>query len=305
MDIAEKQQFKQYWGFQSIFVRKTITNVIGILIYDHMVTLPEEITFIWCHPKMLSAMFFLVNRYVALIGNIYGLFIDFLPAASYEMAGSPHISAEVSPLLSEFREFFFFLQQIIVCRGACAGTFSPGDNSHTVIYVLGDDCHNSFTKETYVIPFIGCAPAQESWQSRPLWTGLGRRLARLGDFGRLFSSNRNILDIIFQDGIFFVTLVIYILNQANAGAIAMTLINIPNILTYYCGSDITRGNLATFTSCMSVTLISRLVLNLHKSTDHGIFSTTIRDDGYSLGVFTTRVNLQAITSSHTYQTDFG
>lgn len=50
-----------------------------------MVTLPEEITFIWCHPKMLSAMFFLANRYVALIGNIYGLFIDFLPATSYEV----------------------------------------------------------------------------------------------------------------------------------------------------------------------------------------------------------------------------
>lgn len=58
---------------------------IGILIYDHMMTLPEEIAFIWCHPKMLSAMFFLVNRYIALIANIFGLFIDFLPAVSAEV----------------------------------------------------------------------------------------------------------------------------------------------------------------------------------------------------------------------------
>lgn len=80
------------------------------------------------------------------------------------------------------------------CLSFQAGTFSPGDNSHTVIYIPGDDCHNSFTVETYVIHFIGYAPAQESWQSRPsvnskshcmqaddtttlpicrLWTGLG------------------------------------------------------------------------------------------------------------------------------------
>jgi hypothetical protein len=50
-----------------------------------MMTLPEEIAFIWCHPKMLSAMFFLVNRYIALIANIFGLFIDFLPAVSAEV----------------------------------------------------------------------------------------------------------------------------------------------------------------------------------------------------------------------------
>lgn len=77
---------------------------------------------------------------------------------------------------------------------------------------------------------------------------------------------------------------------------AMTLINIPNILTYYCGSDITRGNLATFTSCISVTLISRLVLNLHKSTDAGIFSTAIWDNSISLDVFTTRLGVQAVIS---------
>ncbi|KAG0702180.1 hypothetical protein DFH29DRAFT_511822 [Suillus ampliporus] len=50
----------------------------GILIYDHMVTLPEEIAFIWCRPKALSAMLFLLNRYVALLGNICSLFIGFL-----------------------------------------------------------------------------------------------------------------------------------------------------------------------------------------------------------------------------------
>ncbi|KAG1811820.1 uncharacterized protein BJ212DRAFT_1373352, partial [Suillus subaureus] len=53
-----------------------------ILIYDYIATLPEEIAFIWCRPKALSAMLFLVNRYVALLGNIFGLLSDFLPISN-------------------------------------------------------------------------------------------------------------------------------------------------------------------------------------------------------------------------------
>ncbi|KAG2358154.1 hypothetical protein BDR07DRAFT_307665 [Suillus spraguei] len=48
-------------------------------IYDHISTLPEEMAFIWCRPKALSAMLFFVNRYVALLVNIFYLFSDFLP----------------------------------------------------------------------------------------------------------------------------------------------------------------------------------------------------------------------------------
>jgi hypothetical protein len=46
-----------------------------------MVTLPEEIVFIWHRPKALSAMLFLLNRYVALLSNICGLVMDFVPVS--------------------------------------------------------------------------------------------------------------------------------------------------------------------------------------------------------------------------------
>jgi hypothetical protein len=49
------------------------------MMYDHMATLTEEINFIWRRPKALSAIAFLVNRYFALLGNIYGLFFTFMP----------------------------------------------------------------------------------------------------------------------------------------------------------------------------------------------------------------------------------
>ncbi|KIK41615.1 hypothetical protein CY34DRAFT_805846 [Suillus luteus UH-Slu-Lm8-n1] len=94
----------------------------------------------------------------------------------------------------------------------------------------------------------------------------------------------------------------------------MALSNIPTILTYYFGSVSIqsrtfdcfltigkvglRGSLSTFTGCMSVTLISRLMLNLHQTIVTGIFSTTTQDDGSSLPVLTTRVNIRSAISSH-------
>ncbi|KAG2362082.1 hypothetical protein BDR07DRAFT_1074789 [Suillus spraguei] len=51
----------------------------SILVYDHIVTLQKEITFIWRRPKALSATLFLLNRYVALLGNVISLCIAFLP----------------------------------------------------------------------------------------------------------------------------------------------------------------------------------------------------------------------------------
>ncbi|KAG2028447.1 hypothetical protein BDR03DRAFT_1078962, partial [Suillus americanus] len=102
--------------FTRLFHLYAVLVANSILIYDHMVTLPEEITYVWCRPKILSAVLFLINRYVALVGNIFGLFIDFLPAisdevrefcyASTQMAGSQLISAEVLTLLIEYLLLF-------------------------------------------------------------------------------------------------------------------------------------------------------------------------------------------------------
>ncbi|KAG2068547.1 hypothetical protein BDR04DRAFT_1103227 [Suillus decipiens] len=105
-----------------------------------------------------------------------------------------------------------------------------------------------------------------------------RGLLRLSLFTR-----RNTVDIIFHDGAMYFG--------------AMTLLNIPNILTYYSGSATIRSSLATLTSCLSVTLISRLMLNLHKSLDTGICSIPAQDEGLSLAVFTTGIDMQSTIST--------
>lgn len=70
-----------------------------------MVTLPEEIMFIWCRPRATSAVLFLVNRYVAVLGNIIGLLSNFLPVSTkvlhfcayIRMAGSLYLRRGFNP----------------------------------------------------------------------------------------------------------------------------------------------------------------------------------------------------------------
>ncbi|KAL0958498.1 hypothetical protein HGRIS_000641 [Hohenbuehelia grisea] len=68
----------------------------------------------------------------------------------------------------------------------------------------------------------------------------------------------NILALVLRDGALYF--------------IVMALANLANILTFYFAGSLLRGGLSTFASIISVTMMSRLMLNLHKSADVGIMS---------------------------------
>lgn len=95
MDATERQQYVTH--------SYVILVANSIMMYDHMATLTEEINFIWRRPKALSAIAFLVNRYFALLGNIYGLFFTFMPIP--EQSCSNYLT---------LRQLFIFFQQFIV-----------------------------------------------------------------------------------------------------------------------------------------------------------------------------------------------
>jgi hypothetical protein len=112
---------KLYWAISS-FGLKSLTNIIGVLIYDHIATLPEEIAYIWCRPKALSAMLFLVNRYVALFSNLFGLFSGFLPVSNKVVRCRVCYSTSMLTLylrvcrgLALVLEYLLFSQQKLSC----------------------------------------------------------------------------------------------------------------------------------------------------------------------------------------------
>ncbi|KAG2345389.1 hypothetical protein BDR05DRAFT_960857 [Suillus weaverae] len=264
-----------------------------------MVTLAEEISSIWCRPKALSAVLFLLNRYIALLGNVYGLIGNFLPT-----------SVEVCPTYTLSRQVLVFLQACIVCviltlrtyalygrskrllaflvviilafvGGASTETFGRYPTSVTD---LPGGCYQTYTAEATIR--LGVAWVALSVYELLIFVLTVSKIFKIRGLLRLslIRSRRNIVVVMFQDGAMYFG--------------AMTLFNIPNILTYYCGPDVARGSLSTFTSCMSVILISRLMLNLHKSIDAGIFSSPTQDDVDDLSILTTRLEVQSANSSH-------
>jgi len=54
--------------------------------------------------------------------------------------------------------------------------------------------------------------------------------------------------------------------------VATALANLTNIVTFFVGGSLLPGSLATFATCMSVTMMTRLMLNLHQRTEYGVFS---------------------------------
>ncbi|KAG1726403.1 hypothetical protein EDB19DRAFT_1752619 [Suillus lakei] len=263
-----------------------------------MATLPEEVTFIWRRPKALSAMLFFLNRYIALVGNIFGLFRDFLPLSNESCSRS-----------MQARQLILIFQQIIICLiltlrtyalygrsrrllkwmlivglvlagVGVAGSFGQGSSS---VSDIQGSCLEIYTAETAVRHGLAWI-AMFVFELLVFVLTVFRTCKVRGLQRFSLMSRKNIRDIIFQDGIMYFA--------------AMTLINLLNILTYLSGPDTTRGSLSTFTSCMSATLISRLMLNLHKSIDTGIFSTPALDNDPSIAVLTTRVNVQSAISSH-------
>ncbi|KAG7085814.1 hypothetical protein E1B28_003352 [Marasmius oreades] len=54
----------------------------------------------------------------------------------------------------------------------------------------------------------------------------------------------------------------------------MSVVHLANILTYFFAEGYMRGGLAPFASSISVTLVSRLMLNLHEVVDTGIYMSS-------------------------------
>jgi len=68
----------------------------------------------------------------------------------------------------------------------------------------------------------------------------------------------------------------------------MVLANLANILTFYLTGPLLKGCLSSFASCISVTMMSRLMLNLHSTRTTGILSTFSTSDLSSGVAFTSR-----------------
>ncbi|KAK6984076.1 hypothetical protein R3P38DRAFT_3109007 [Favolaschia claudopus] len=214
-------------------------HLVGIVVlyWDHLITFDKEINLVWRHPKSLTALCFFLNRYFAFITNIPDSFIPFLA-----------LSTTVLVMIIRVYALFNRSLRILILLGATGlgaivvSAWSVSAHAGVRVMIIG-----------------GCRFAG-SWDSLFVFDltvfSLTLYYAKITRERSTRQTNLHVLVV-------------------RDGAI-MALANLANIATYYLVDywPLIPGALATFANCISITMISRLILNLLEQADEGIFLVT-------------------------------
>ncbi|TFK39561.1 hypothetical protein BDQ12DRAFT_743907 [Crucibulum laeve] len=246
---------------------------ITILFYDHLITLGDEITYVWRRPKGSSAYWFFFNRYLAFLGNVLVTYPGF-SSLSVKSCGTYNL----------FRELLFIVNQVLVGVLLTLRIYALYGRSYRILRYMvgiaviliiiscwslfgrksppseqGTNCHVGLSKELanniavawealliYDSIIFGLT-VFKTWQTRREYTISGIRIP--------------LASLILRDGAIYFAV--------------MALANLANIVTFYLCGPFLRGGLSTFASSISLTMMSRLMLNLHEGAAIGIFSAQL------------------------------
>ncbi|KAJ7474040.1 hypothetical protein FB451DRAFT_1247702, partial [Mycena latifolia] len=231
---------------------------IVILCYDHLLTLESEITFVWRRPKRLSFFLFFLLRYFSLLSNIGMIILNFgnLPM---EQCHAWNIGKIV----------LIIIQCILVGNILGLRVYAMYNFSKTVLFILiitgliaSTLAVWSVTGQTWIlaIEVTGCDYAVSKQRRFP-----GRFFCDVAIFGftimrsfrQPFKIPGSILSRMARDA------------KSTTPYSVLALVNLGNILMYY---PWIAASLSWFTSTISVTMVSRLMLNLHEAADVGILT---------------------------------
>ncbi|KDR72707.1 hypothetical protein GALMADRAFT_252913 [Galerina marginata CBS 339.88] len=244
---------------------------ISCLYYDHFISSGQEIDYLWKRPKHRSSFWFFVNRYFAFFGNI-----------AVTILGFSNLSVQSCKRYNIFRQLLLIINQVLVCILLTLRIYALyGCSLRVLAYLVGSGAA-MIAIACWVMFGQKSAPSEEAAGCHiGLSTGTAIRLA--GAWEALFVYDTIIFTLTVVKtwkarrdhaitGI-NIPLISLILRDGAIYFAVMAVCNLANILTFYFCGPFLRGSLSTFASSMAVTMMSRLMLNLHQTADLGIYST--------------------------------
>ncbi|KAE9398763.1 hypothetical protein BT96DRAFT_858890 [Gymnopus androsaceus JB14] len=259
---------------------------ISILYWDHLLTLKYEIHYLWRSPMTWSSYWFFLNRYFAFFSNITATILEYVNL-------STSVSCEKYSL---YRQLALVIQQVIVCVLLTMRIYALYGRSVRILsYMLGSGAilagvavWSLFGQKSSTAATSGCHIALELISSIHLataWEALFCYDSIL--FGLTLYQTHKSRRSITGMGRLRIPLVSLMLRDGAIYFAVMALANLANIMTFYLTGPFLRGGLSTFASAISVSMLSRIFLNLHSSAQAGIFSTVptfrLEDDSLSTG----------------------
>ncbi|KAJ7366282.1 hypothetical protein DFH08DRAFT_833891 [Mycena albidolilacea] len=239
-----------------------------ILVYDHLLTLETEIKYIWLPKLRPSTCWFLTVRYLALASNIM--------MSVYNFGDLNH---EVCPNCLKMQWAWMFLivsQETIIEATLCIRVFAMyGLNKLVLTCLMGVTCvvaglglwaivgYGKHSELLVVSGLSGCHATYRTLTAvRPAGVWEATLVCDILVFAltirRAYIQSRtsvlyagSLLQRMFTDGSMYFGIIV--------------LATLANVLTFYVDDAIVSGFLSWFTTNLSVTMLCRLMLNLHQA----------------------------------------
>lgn len=241
------------------------------LVYDHIITFGDEMTYFWRRPVRQGAFWFFLNRYVAFFGNTFALGLEF--------SNFPESTRLIDcNKFGFFRQVLLIFQLLIVAAFLGMQTYALYNRSRRILVFL---LFSGISLVSVALILTYAWPATALWEPRirGCYTGTPQEVANR--YAAAFEAN-----FLFDTLVFFLTmyrtwtgkaalstsrkrltLVALVFRNGALYYGAMALVNFANIMTIYFARPFLKGSVGNFASGMCVTLMSRLMLSLQRSMD--------------------------------------
>jgi len=242
---------------------------VSLMYWDWFITLDNEIAFMWKRAWSASAFWFFAVRYSGLVGNIPVTVFTF-HTIPIQWCLSYHTGHQIVLVGTQLIVSIVMLVRIHALYGRnlrlLAVLLAISLPLLAVIF-WSVQAQGQQSDSEVVLGFPGCntaVPKSSNYHLAATWEILffydslifGFTLFKTYSTWRRTGSEASHLPIhslVLRDGALYFA--------------AMALANACNIATFYLAGPILSGSLSTFASCMSVTLMARLMLNLHQTAD--------------------------------------
>ncbi|EKM56616.1 uncharacterized protein PHACADRAFT_253825 [Phanerochaete carnosa HHB-10118-sp] len=238
---------------------------IVILFYDHAITFDGEFWRVWRTPRSGASILFFVNRYFAFFSNIaitagnFALFQTIQGCAHYAFYRQLSlIVAQVIVAVIQFLRTYALYgrdRRIVIAVLSVAAILLSlsiwAVVGQTSTYTLAQGCHAASSRTSAIHIAV-------AWEALFIWDLMIFSLTffkSIQNRGQYAGGRNDLVSLMIRDGAIYFGV--------------MACAQCSNTLTFYLSPPALRGCLSTFASNMSVTMMSRLMLNLHRTTMNG------------------------------------
>ncbi|KAF7363712.1 hypothetical protein MSAN_01029000 [Mycena sanguinolenta] len=274
--------------YGTIFTRSFFLVAFVVFFYDYLLTLPAEVQLIWRRRKRASAYWFLTNRYLALIANVFMVVFEIMPTTTvcttyigvmkaFLLMQSTVIfsilSLRVYAMFNLYRPVLFLLALAGTVVLGCAIWIMMTNNSPTLAGAAPPSSVGSGSGGALPTLTPACALEiypQDVIRFAGVWEaqlGLNLLIFALTVYrGILYTGSDEyrlgLWRCLVRDGAPFFGII--------------TMFSAANIVMYYLGDPMTSESLNWLSAMLTTVLLTRLILSLHASSARGILHTTPR-----------------------------